>query len=148
MRLFFALAASEGMTVLLGDTTNAYQQSPPPTEQCYLEIDDAYISWYKKRFNEDVNPKTHVIPVHRALQGHPEAGALWEKMITGILKKHGFTTTTHERNLYRGKIDGQTVLICRQVDDYAVACRDTKPAEKLIKLIDKEATTSSEGICK
>ena len=39
-------------------------------------------------------------------------------MIVGILEgpELGFTSTTHERNLYRGLIDGDLVLVCRQVD--------------------------------
>lgn len=104
MRLFFALSALLGLVVTFADTKNAYQQSPPPTKQCYLEIDHAYYrSWYKKRFGKDVDLKAHVIPVAKALQGHPEAGVLWEKMIVGILDSLGFKMTTHERNLYRGE---------------------------------------------
>ena len=48
MRLFFAIAAAESYYIHVGDTKNAFQQSPPPTVQCYVEIDDAYASWYKK----------------------------------------------------------------------------------------------------
>ena len=48
MHLFFAVAAAKGMTITIADTTNAYQQSPPPTKKCYLMIDDAYRSWHQK----------------------------------------------------------------------------------------------------
>jgi len=78
MRLFFALAVLHALIVIVADTSNAFQQSPPPTEQCYLQIDDAYCSWYRKCYNEDIDSATHVVPLHKALQGHPEAGALWE----------------------------------------------------------------------
>jgi hypothetical protein len=44
MRLFFAIAAAKGLTVTIADTTNAFQQSPFPTHQCYLAIDNAYQS--------------------------------------------------------------------------------------------------------
>jgi hypothetical protein len=147
MRLFFAVAAAKGLTITVADTANAYQQSPPPTNKCYLQIDDAYRSWHLKRYGTDVDPKTHVIPLDRALQGHPEAGALWEKMIVGILEgdELGFTSTTHERNLYRGTIDGELVLVCRQVDDFAIASPSPAAAEKLIAVINKHATTSSKG---
>jgi hypothetical protein len=58
------------------DTTNAFQQSPPPMVQCYLQINDAYCSWYRKCFGTNIDPNTHVVPVlERALHGHPEAGA-------------------------------------------------------------------------
>jgi hypothetical protein len=89
-----------------------------------LAIDDAHRSWHRKRYGSDIDPITHVVPVEKALQeGHPEAGALWEKIIVGILEvpELGFTSSTHERNLYRGDIDGELVLVCHQVDDFAVA---------------------------
>jgi hypothetical protein len=62
-RLFFAIAASQNKVVTFADTTNAFQQSPPPTEQCYLEIDEAYASWHLKRFGRNVDRATHVIPL-------------------------------------------------------------------------------------
>ena len=85
---------------------------PPPTDPCHLEIDEAYRSWYRKRFGRDIDPKKCVVPVLHALQGHPEAGILWETMIVGILEKLGFKSVTHERNLYHGKVDGKDILAC------------------------------------
>jgi hypothetical protein len=76
MRLFFALAAVKGLLITTADTESAFQQLPPPTEQCHLEIDNAYRSWYKKRFGVELDTRTHVIPVMQALQGHSEAGVL------------------------------------------------------------------------
>jgi hypothetical protein len=148
MRLFFAVAAAKGLTITIADTTNAFQQSPPPSKKCYLLIDDAYRSWHQKRYGTDVNPQTHVIPLNKALQGHPEAGALWERMIVGILEGEelGFKSTTHERNLYRGQLDGELVLVCHQVDDFAIASASTAAAEKLIAIINAHATTASKGI--
>jgi len=113
MHLFFALAALHALIVIVADTSNAFQQLPPPTEQCYLQIDEAYQSWYRKCYNMDIDPTTHVVPLNKALQGHPDAGALWERMIVGILKDElGFRSTTHERNLYCSEIDGKLVLVC------------------------------------
>ena len=43
--LFFAVAAAMGLVITIGDTTNAFQQSPPPTQKCFLQIDDAVQSW-------------------------------------------------------------------------------------------------------
>jgi hypothetical protein len=84
MRMFFAIAAAKGLVVTSADTTNPYQQSPPPTQKCYMMINDAFRSWYQKRYGVDVDPKTHIVPLERAMQGYPEAGALWEEMIIGI----------------------------------------------------------------
>jgi hypothetical protein len=121
-RLFFAVAASQNKLVTFADTTNAFQQSPPSTEQFYLEIDDAYTSWYLKRLGKDIDRAKYVIPLGRALQGHPEAGAFWEQMANSILKgpELGFKATTHERNLYHGVVCGETVYICHQVDDFSI----------------------------
>jgi len=147
MHLFFALAAVNGLIVIIADMTNAFQQSPPPTEQCFLQINNAYCSWYKKCFHVDVDRGTHVIPLNKALQGHPEAGALWERMIVGILEdKLGFHSTTHERNLYQGEIDGELLLICCQVDDFTIAVKDPKTADILINKINAHVTTQNKGV--
>jgi hypothetical protein len=148
MRLFFALAAIHRLIITFGDTTNAFQQSPPPTRKCYLRIDDAYASWYFKRFGEHIDRTAYVIPVERALQGHPEAGRLWETMIVQILSKKNFKSTTHERNLYYGFIDGSLVLVCRQIDDYAIASTTPAIADSLIAFINSHATTTNHGIGK
>lgn len=146
MRLFFALAAIHGCTVTIADTKNAFQQSPPPTEQCYVAVDDAIQSWYSKRFGVQLDPKTDVVPLNKACQGHPEAGKLWEAMIGGVLSDLGFKNTTHERNLYRGLINGKMVLVCRQVDDFAVASESTAAASELVSLINARVTTVDKGI--
>lgn len=141
MRLFFALAAINGLIVSFADTTNAFQQSPPPTRKCYLYIDDVYASWYLKRYGVAIDRHAYVIPIERALQGHPEAGRLWEGMIVGI-----FSSTTHERNLYHGRIDNTLVLVCRQIDDYAIASVTPDIATRLITFINDHATTEHHGI--
>ncbi len=74
MKLFFAISAATNKIVIIADTTNAYQQSPPPTKPCFLEIDEAYRSWFRKKFDRDIDPEKFIIPLGRALQGHPEAG--------------------------------------------------------------------------
>jgi hypothetical protein len=148
MKLFFALCAILGFLVTYGDVDNAYQNSPSPTEPCYLEADDAYCSWYLKRTGKTIDPRTHVIPALRAIQGHPEAGRLWQDYILGILQSPPlcFTTTTHERNLYRGEIDGELVLVARQVDDFAIGSRSTATADRLIAIINSHVTTKNQGI--
>ncbi len=118
--LFFAICAAKGYIVGFGDVNNAYQQSPPPSVDCFIEIDDTVEDWYFRRFGVRLDRFKDVIPLYRALQGHPEAGVLWECMITDILiNKMGFKNTTHERNLYVGRVNDHEVLVCRQVDDFA-----------------------------
>ena len=51
-------------------------------------------------------PANTLFHLNMLCRGHPEAGTLWEKMIVGILEglELGFTSTTHEHNLYQGKM--------------------------------------------
>jgi hypothetical protein len=67
-------------------------------------------------------------------------------MIVGILKDLNFRSTTHERNLHRGEIDDELVLICRQVDDFAVASVSRATASKLIAAINARVTTKDQGL--
>jgi hypothetical protein len=68
--------------------------------------------------------RRQVLPVLHALQGHPEAAHLWEEHILKILRDIGFTSTTHERNMYSATIDGHKILLLRQVDDFVLATPD------------------------
>lgn len=99
MRLFFALAAAENYHVVSVDATNAYANSPPPTVPTYVKIDEPFAEWYFNTFGQTVDRKK-VLRVLHALQGHPEAGALWESYIVSILTDIGFKCTSHECNLY------------------------------------------------
>jgi hypothetical protein len=122
MRIFYALSAALGMTVMMGDVTNAYAHSPPPSQPTYVRIDDQYAEWYQAKFHISID-RSMVLPVRHALQGHPESGSLWEKMINEVLSHPSlaFCSTTHERNIYRGSYKGQTILLCKQVDDFTLA---------------------------
>jgi hypothetical protein len=107
---------------------------------------DAYASWFFKCFGYHLDRRAYVIPVERALQGHPEAGRLWETMIVAIVAKMNFKSTAHERNLYYGTIDGSLVLVCHQIDDYAIASATPEIADRLIAFINSHATTANHGI--
>jgi hypothetical protein len=107
---------------------------------------DAYASWFFKCFGYHLDRRAYVIPVERALQGHPEAGRLWETMIVAIVAKMNFKSTAHERNLYYGTIDGSLVLVCHQIDDYAIASATPEIADHLIAFINSHATTANHGI--
>jgi hypothetical protein len=124
-RLFFALALALNFTTFGGDAQDAYAHSPAPTVPTFVRIDDAYSDWYFDTFNIRLN-RGLVLPVQRALQGHPESGVCWEKHINAILNDStlNFKSTTHERNIYQATIKGQRVLLLCQVDDFALACAD------------------------
>jgi hypothetical protein len=81
----------------------------------------AYLYWYKEWSDKELD-RRHVLPIRHALQGHPKSGSLWEQLINKLLLCIGLQSTTHEWNLYHGVINGDHVLICRQVDDLAISC--------------------------
>ena len=107
LRAFLMICATCGCYICFGDVGNAYQQFPPLSVDCYL------YDWYLHHFGIKLNKLKDVIPLFRALQGHPEAGILLEHMITDILiNKMGFKNTTHEHTIYTGMIDNVNVLVC------------------------------------
>ena len=134
MRLFFALCTHEGFISLKVDATNAYANSPPPDQPTFVIIDDQYADWHLIRHGVAV-PRDMVLPVQHALQGHPESGALWEKLVNTVLARHGFTSTTHERSLYQGTFNSHRMLICRQVDDLAIGCANADAIRDLVRVI-------------
>ena len=99
--MFFALATSLGYRVYGGDALDAFAHSPPPDVPTFVSIDDAYAEWYKWKYQKKID-RSKVLPVLHALQGHPESGKLWEKMINKILfsKELNFKCTTHDRTIY------------------------------------------------
>ena len=70
-----------------------------------------------------------------AIQGHPEAGAIWERHIVAILEALGFKSTTHEKNIYQATIDGKKYLLIRQIDDFCLGCRNEAEAKAIFHQI-------------
>jgi hypothetical protein len=93
MRLLFALSAAMGFVVMGADCTNASAKSPSPTQATYVRIDDANADWYRSRHEKKVD-RSLVLPVLQALQGHPEAGALWDEHINNIIDDLDIVNTT------------------------------------------------------
>jgi hypothetical protein len=133
-RMHLALCALNGLVNYGADIVDAYAHSDGPTIPCYLRIDDAYRDWWFNKTGETLEPGL-VLPLDKALQGHPEAGKSYETKIVSILTELGFKSTIHERNIYRGTIDGELVLCGRQIDDFAIGVKRRAIAEKLCSLI-------------
>ena len=144
LRLFFALAAADNLIVFGGDARDAFAHSPGPTVPTFLRLDEAFIEWYHTRFGVRL-PRHQVLPIKRALQGHPEAARLWELHINAVLTKIGFQSTTHERNIYSLIYESNKVLLVRQVDDFALACLNAAIAEALYALIGQHLQVAGES---
>jgi hypothetical protein len=118
-RLFFALAAANDTNVYGGDAQGAFAHSPPPATPTFIIIDDVYAGWFVARYGVGVD-RCLVLSVQHILQGHPESGRLWEERINQILSllELAFQSTTHDKTIYRGTFEDETVLLLRQVDDF------------------------------
>ena len=130
-RIFFSLAATKIFIVMAGDATNACAQSPPPSEETFVNVNQQYIDWYFDRYGT-VLDKSMVLSVNHALQGHPESGVLWADLINGHLEEMGFINTDHEPCLYRGM-----VLACRQVDDFSFASGECDTVIQVLQELSK-----------
>jgi len=88
-----------------------------------------------------------LVMVYMKEMQHPESGRLWEEHINKILKSPelGFTTTTHDRCIYSATIDGEKVLLLRQVDDFALACPNEQLAKKIYDIIGKKLQLQHES---
>jgi hypothetical protein len=134
-RIFNAMAAAENLLVFGADVSNAFGEVPPPKQGFYIQPDTAFCAWYKAHYGNDI-PDGWVIPALAAVQGHPESPRLWEKHCDHILQKIGLVPTIHEPCLYSGYIDSEKVYFKRQVDDFAIACKEEKTATIIYDAID------------
>ena len=95
-RLFIDLCAQKGLCMYGGDACDAFAYAPAPGMMTHLTIDNAYYKWYKEKTGKSLN-HCFVLPVLHSLQGHPESGKMWIKLIDRILiKALGFATTTKD----------------------------------------------------
>ena len=110
-----------------------------------MVIDDQYVEWYSQVNGKEVDI-SWVVPVGGAMQGYPEAGPAFSKLMNETLKDIGMTTTTHEPCLYRGIIDGNEVFILRQVDDIAISTKTTATSQLVINMLNKKLDLTLQGI--
>jgi hypothetical protein len=139
-RIFWATAAAKNMIVRGADASNAFAEADAPKIPLFVRIDQQYREWYANKHPDSPDlPHNYVLPVKKALQGHPESPRLWAILINKILTtKLNFVPTTHEPCLYRGEFQGKEVLFLCQVDDFAVTCTDESVAIAVIDAIDAE----------
>ena len=137
-RIFWATAASKNFIVRGADASNAFAEAQAPKIPLYVRIDTPFREWWTNYKRRPPIPEGYVLPVHKALQGHPESSRSWAILIDTILRKDlNLKPTTHEPCLYYGTFKGRKILFLRQVDDFAIACPDEDLAKKVIDEINK-----------
>ena len=118
--LFLGICAHYGLTVYGNEATDAYVYSPALNDT-YLAADNTYIEWYKDKYDKKINERL-VLPVHHALQDHPESEKMWIKMINWIIiDELGFQTTINNMCIYMRMRDDEMQLMLWQVDYFLLA---------------------------
>jgi len=143
-RLFIALCAADNLAIYGGEAKDAFAHSPGPSMPTFTKLDNTFCDWYLERTGVLLDNNL-VLPVLRALQGHPEAARLWEEHISAILQDVGFKNATHEKNTYTGQFCGEKVLLVRQVDDFALGCRQESTAKSVYSDIGAKLTLQNEA---
>ncbi len=143
-RIFWAATAINNFVTIGADVSNAFAEAPAPKAPLYVEIDQPYREWYSKKY-PDRPPldKNLVLPVHGALQGHPESARLWAILIDNIIRNLNLQPCSHEPCLYytnNFNNTGKKLLFLRQVDDFAISCEDAQTALDVIETIDSKMT--------
>ena len=140
-RIFWAAAAAKNLIVQGADASNAFAEADAPKHPLYVRVNEPYRQWWTEHLNKTPIPPGYVLPVNKALQGHPEAPRAWATKIDQILQQHlNLKPTTHEPCLYHGIHKGKEILFLRQVDDFAVAAETNEIATDVINTIDKYMT--------
>ena len=143
-RIFWAATAKNNYITIGTDASNAFAEAPAPIALLYVTIDQPYCDWYSNKYpNKPPIPKDYVLPVKGALQGHPESARLWAMLIDKVTKQLNLKACTHEPCLYytdNYNNTGKKVLFLRQVDDFAVSCKDKTTALDVIEKINKKMT--------
>jgi hypothetical protein len=134
-RLFYAISAAENLLIFGGDVSIPFSEAPPPKQGFYIQPDCAFHEWWRAKGHGTLDHDL-VIPVMKAVQGHPESWRLCEKHCDKYIRSIGFTPTIHEPCLYVEEIDGDKWILKRQVDDFVIACKSAEIAHKFYDLID------------
>ena len=137
-RIFWAAVAEKNFIVRGCDASNAFAEAPPPKHPLYVRIDRPFREWWESKGRPPI-PSGYVLPVQKALQGHPEAPRLWATLIDRILTKDlGLKATTHENCLYHGYLEGKEIIFLRQVDDFLCASSSDTIAQAFIAKINSK----------
>ena len=133
--MFYAISVAENLLIFGADVCNAFSKAHVRKQGFYLQPDHAFCEWWIHQGNPPI-PDGFVIPVMRAMQGHPESPRLWEKWCNNMIKQHKFKPTTHKLCLYTGIWQGGKCYFKQQVDDFDFATPSIELATSFYNAID------------
>ena len=92
-RMFQVLSALNIFIIEGAKVINLYAKALAPESTLYMKVHNSYYEWYQDKLNINI-PLGWVLPVHHALQGHPESVHLQSDYIHFILTtKLSFTSS-------------------------------------------------------
>jgi hypothetical protein len=113
-RLTWAISAAMNLICKGYDVGNSFAEVLAPTSPFFMKPDAQLRQWWEEHLGKDPIPEGYVIPVQKALQGHPESPRLWDKYISKtITEELGFKATVHKPCLYykRDEHDNLTLIL-------------------------------------
>jgi hypothetical protein len=102
----------------------------------YIRIKDVYADWYSSQRGDEVDRSLVLLVIKCSMpyRDTPKlVGSAHHQNHRRRYRVHH--TRVKYLSIYRGMIDGNVVLLCRQVDDIAVACSDPTVAQGLREFI-------------
>eukprot|EP00804_Cyclotella_cryptica_P013246 CCRYP_007032-RA/>CCRYP_007032-RA protein AED:0.39 eAED:0.39 QI:0/0/0/0.5/1/1/2/0/451 len=138
-RMFYAILAAENMLIFGADVCDAFSEAPAPKQGFYIQPGRTFCEWWVYLGDPPIK-EGYVIPVKRAMQGHPESPRLWEKWCDKMIQHHQFKPTMHEPCLYKGVWHGKTCYFKRQVDDFEFATSSITLATSFYDAIEDHLT--------
>ncbi len=79
--IFYGVSAVQNLIIFCSNVSNAFGEALPPKQGAFIRPDKAFHDWWTLHKKRTPIPKGYVIPVLKAMQGHPESPRLWEKFI-------------------------------------------------------------------
>lgn len=55
------------------NASNVFAEADAPKIPLYVRVNEQYREWWTEKMKPGDFPSNYVLPVHKALQGHPEA---------------------------------------------------------------------------
>jgi hypothetical protein len=142
LRLFMALAVYLGHIIEDGNAVNAYAHAAVEGTQIYIGVDHVYKSWHNARYGTQIE-EGNCIPLHKGMQGRPQAGHLWEKQFnTDCAAPLHLIPSFKEPTMYH-RDDAVTkgpVFALRQVDDLLVPAAVTSNRKAVMDGISNTVT--------
>ena len=120
-RVGLAIGTMRGFTATLRDAESAYLQAlmdTPTRTSTYVELPREWwpSTWFhygaKRTEPKYIRPHCRLL---RALYGHPESGALWERTLQVIMGQEGWTTVPNHGGVFVNKKSAALVIV--YVDD-------------------------------